>query len=134
ISTSLDHAVRQHSEKHTILVGLDPTSLGPFYCSLEGQCAKEPGFGCFFTHIFHVFLRISIHILNLHNFGLLGDRKYIQLGRSLTRRSMRQRTRFWMLFYTYFPCFLADFHSYFKLAQLWTAWCTVVNSMGCGFV
>src|SRR4029434_908884 len=34
----------------------------------------------------------------------------------LTRRSMRQRTRFWMLFYTYFPCFLADFHSYFKLA------------------
>ena len=24
----------------------------------------------------------------------------------LTRRSMRQRTRFWMLFYTYFPCFL----------------------------
>src|SRR4029434_7489061 len=24
----------------------------------------------------------------------------------LTRRSMRKRTRFWMLFYTYFPCFL----------------------------
>jgi len=31
ISTSLDHAVRQHSEKHTILVGLDPTTFKMAY-------------------------------------------------------------------------------------------------------
>src|SRR4029434_1241774 len=52
----------------------------------------------------------------------------------LTRRSMRQRTRFWMLFYTYFPCFLADFHSYFKLAYLSTAWREKVHSNASGFV
>ena len=31
ISMSLDHAVRQHSEKHTILVGLDPTTFKMAY-------------------------------------------------------------------------------------------------------
>src|SRR4029434_9868654 len=34
-------------------------------------------FWMLFTHIFHVFLRIFIHFLNLHYFGLLGDWKSI---------------------------------------------------------
>ena len=54
ISTSLDQAVRQHSEKHTILVGLDPTTFQMAYSIAHWKvnAPKNPVLEAFFTHLF----------------------------------------------------------------------------------
>src|SRR4029434_910101 len=56
ISTSLDHAVRQHSEKHTILVGLDPTTFKMAYSIAHQKvnAPKNPVLDAF-LHIFSMF-------------------------------------------------------------------------------